>query len=99
MGAGSTPTNPSRSERLKLTQRRMDRSQMCGFDSRVSRQEGNQRNRFRGREGEVVEDPPIGRGLPVFRSRGLQPDSQRLLGGRVLVFTQRSKVIGEDSFG
>ena len=62
----------------------------------VVAEERRKRHRLRRGEGEVVEDPAIGRDLAVLCPRPFEPLRQGLAGGRMLVLTQPQKILGLD---
>ena len=54
---------------------------------------------FGGENVKSIENPPIGRVLAAFSPRRVQPLSQRLAGGRMLILAQPQKIIRADFAG
>src|SRR5580700_2540383 len=76
--------DPARSARFGFFQGFRDGGAMCLDQPMIASQNGEYRNRFRGRDREIVKAPPLCKLAPV-RGRAVRAvaDSQKLTGARI----------------
>src|SRR5580693_9254127 len=76
--------DPTRRVRLDLFQGFRDRGAMCLDQPMIASQNGEYRNRFRGRDREIVKGPPLCEFAPVSgRTVRAVADSQKLTAARI----------------